>query len=522
MNLWNALEKAKLDHPTRPAIQDGGEVRSWDEVHRRASARAVGLTRVGVEAGDRIAVLEWNSAAFLELTFAVARVGAVLVPINWRLDGRQVRRVLEKAGARMLVANASFEELVREALDADSRRLEWVAWVAAKGSPSTTGETAWEDLVDGATAMPEAAEHPYVQDAWSEELAHLYFTSGTTGEPKGVMLTHRNIGVHAEAAIAELEICESDVWVHVAPMFHLADAWATVAITLAGGCHVFVPRFDAEELARTIGTERVTLTNLIPTMLAALVEHVRLYPEGFDPSSLRMMLSGGAPIAPDLVRRIVEALDCEYVQTYGMTETSPYLTLSLLDAGLRRESDEIQFHYRAKTGRPFRGVELRLVDDEGKPVAADGKSVGEIQARGATVTSGYWNAPDATAAAFDGDWLRTGDLATLDERGYYDIVDRKKDVIITGGENVYSTEVENVLYEHPSVLEAAVVGRLDERWGERVHAVVVLTSGARTTADELLAHCRAMLPGFKSPKTLELRDGLPKTGSGKIQKRALR
>jgi acyl-CoA synthetase (AMP-forming)/AMP-acid ligase II len=333
------------------------------------------------------------------------------------------------------------------------------------------------------------------------------------------MLTHHNVWTHALAAIAELQLSDRDTWAHVAPMFHLADAWATFAITWVGGCHVMVPKFDAAETLATFERERVTLTNLVPTMLNLMVKH----PDRtrFDYGSLRLILSGGAPIAPAVVAAIVETFGCEYVQTYGMTETSPYLTLSLLKPHLRALPAAERLRFSAKTGRPFIAVELKVVKEDGKPVQTDEAEVGEILVRGPTVTPGYWQCPEETRAAFDDGWLRTGDLAVMDAEGYLTIVDRKKDMIITGGEKVYSTEVEHVLYQHPAVLEAAVFGTSDPTWGELVNAAVVLRPGSTASADELDAFCRERLAGFKWPRRITFLAELPKTGSGKIMKRAL-
>ena len=231
----------------------------------------------------------------------------------------------------------------------------------------------------------------------------------------------------------------------------------------------------------------------------------------------------GAPIAPDVVHRILQTFGCDYVQTYGMTETSPYLTLSLLTQELLALPPAQQLIYKCKTGRSFLGIELRVVDEQGQSIAADGRAVGEIRVRGKTVTPGYWLNPEATAAAFDADGvLMTGDLAALDEDGFVDIVDRKKDVIKSGGETVFSVEVENALYEHPAVLECAVFGKPDETWGERVVAAVVLRPGMSASSDDLIAFCRAQIAGYKTPKQIDFMQALPRTGTGKIQKRSLR
>jgi len=335
-----------------------------------------------------------------------------------------------------------------------------------------------------------------------------------------VMLTHKNVKSHALGTIAELHLTDRDHWFHVAPLFHLADAWATFAMTWVGGKHVILPSFDAHEVLRIIQEEKITLSNLIPTMLNMMVNHPDV--DGFDYSSLRFLLSGGAPIAPETVRKIIEAFKCDYIQTYGMTETSPYLTLSILKNHLQDLPWEEQLKFKAKTGREFVNVSLRVVDENGNDVAQDDQQVGEIIVRGDTVTPGYWNMPEETDAAIRDGWLYTGDLAVMDREQYVNIVDRKKDMILTGGENVYSTEVENVLYEHPDVLEAAVIGVPDEHWGEAVRACLVLKEGRKVTGEEIISFCREALAGYKAPKGVEFLDALPKTGSGKIYKKGLR
>jgi acyl-CoA synthetase (AMP-forming)/AMP-acid ligase II len=419
----------------------------------------------------------------------------VLVPINWRLAAGEVAEILADAGAHVVAAGAEFRGLV-------------------EGVPGVCVMPAELDAGGVTTADPPAAR------VGPDDLAQLYYTSGTTGRPKGVMLTHRNVCTHARWAIRELGLTGRDRWGHFAPMFHLADAWATFAVTAVGGVHVMEPRFTAEGALGTIERERVTITNLVPTMLTAMVASPRA--AGFDPSSLRMVLSGGAPITPALVRRIVGVFRCEYVQTYGMTETSPYLTVSLLREHLRALPEADRLRVAARTGRPFGEIELEVVDASGARVAADDRTVGEIRVRGATVSPGYWKRPDETAAAHRGGWLYTGDLAVVDAEGYVDIVDRRKDMIITGGENVYSIEVESVLAEHPAVLAAAVYGLPDPTWGESVSAAVVLAEGGSATGAELIAWCRARIAAYKAPRRVDFVRELPKTGSGKVSKRALR
>ncbi len=510
------LDRAAAQHPDRVAVVGpaGTPPLSYAEVSAQAKALAVFLSRRGVAPGDRVALLGANSAAFLVSYFAAARAGLIATPLNTRLAPAELAFILQDAGARWVLADRCFAAPLTDALDR-ARQVQGVLFIDGPALPlAATTTVGWPEVqaeAPGEVPTPGAGD----------DVAHLYYTSGTTGPPKGVMLTHRNVCLHARAAVQELQLTADDVWGHVAPMFHLADAWATFAITAVGGRHVMVPRFEPAAVLRVLERERVTVTNLIPTMLNLMVKHPEA--QQTDLSGFRLLLSGGAPIAPALVDALVTTFGVEYVQTYGMTETSPYLTLSLLSPEQRCLPPAEQLRLRARTGRPFLTVELRVVGEDGTPVPADDTTVGEIQVRGPTVTPGYWNRPEETARAFTADgWLRTGDLAVRDASGSVDIVDRLKDMICTGGENVYSTEVENVLYRHPAVLEAAVFGRPDETWGEVVVAAVVPRPGHALDPAELRAFCRTHLAGYKTPKDVILLDALPRTGSGKIRKQALR
>jgi acyl-CoA synthetase (AMP-forming)/AMP-acid ligase II len=483
----------------RTALVEGGRSTTYGELAGRVRARARRWQELGIRPGDRVAVLDWNTGAYLECYFAAAWLGVILNPLNHRLAVPELAEILLDSGARLLVAARSFSETV-DGLRGRSTPLEHVLWCEDE-LPATCGD------VEPAPVAP-------------DDVAHLYYTSGTTGRAKGVMLTHRNVCTHADWAARELALTCDDRWGHFAPLFHLADAWATFAITQVGGVHVMAGRFEADDALDRIARERITLTNLVPTMLKRLVESPRA--RATDLSSLRLVLSGGAPIAPVLVRQVLDVLGCEYAQTYGMTETSPYLTLGLLPEHLRRLPEAEVLRLRARTGRPFGGIELEVVDERGACVPPDDRTVGEIRVRGATVTPGYWRRPEETSRAIRGGWLWTGDLAVVDTHGLVNIVDRRKDMILTGGENVYSTEVENALYEHPGVLEAAVFGLPDETWGESVNAAVVLRPGASASAEELIAFCRARIAAYKAPRAIDLVEELPRTGSGKISKQALR
>ncbi len=514
MEIWTTLSRAVQLYPHKVGLIDAGLLFTYREVGERVCALANFLRSRGVGLGDRIAILHVNSHQFLEMYYAAAGIGAILVPLNVRLSPREIAFILRDSGSRTLAAGSGFARLVEAALDEETP-VERIVWIGEK--PPVSISIA-EDHYEASLSHHKG---PFVHEPVAgEQVAHLYYTSGTTGRPKGVMLTHDNVCIHALGAVAELHLTDSDVWAHVAPMFHLADAWATFAMTWVGGRHVMIPQFQAEAVLAAIQEHRVTLTNLVPTMLNMMVNHPGV--SAYDCSSLRVLLSGGAPIAPELVRRIVETFGCDYIQTYGMTETSPYLTVSLLKEHLRRLPREEQLAYKAKTGRPFITVELRVVNEKGGEVQQDEREVGEICVRGETVTPGYWNLPEETEKAFHNGWLRTGDLAVVDAEGYVNIVDRKKDMIITGGENVYSIEVENVLYSHPKVMEVAVFGVPDEKWGEAVKAAVVLRPGETATQEEIIDFCKKHLASYKAPKSVEFLGELPKTGSGKIAKRLLR
>jgi len=508
------LKKALDLYPAGIAVVDGDGSFTYTEIGDRVMGLARFFQARDLQPADRISILEVNSHAFLETYYAAAGIGAILNPLNYRLAAREIAYILNDSGTRWLVAGSRFASVVRGVLKEDTP-LEGIVWVG--DTPDDSSKTTFFNFEEEIQNHSGSFDPVAVDE---NDIAHLYYTSGTTGRPKGVMLTHKNVCLHALGTIAELKLVDSDIWGHIAPMFHLADAWATFAVTWVGGRHVMVGQFEPEAVMATIERQRITLSNLIPTMLNLMIKHPQV--AKFDYSSLRVILSGGAPIAPQVVKSITETFSCDYIQTYGMTETSPYLTFSILKTHLQDLPPDEQLRYKSRTGRPFIGVDLKVVDESGVLVKADDRQVGEIWVRGDTVTPGYWNRPEETEQAFSDGWLRTGDLAVVDAEGYVNIVDRRKDMIVTGGENVYSTEVENVLYMHPKVLEAAVFGVPDDKWGEAVTAAVVLKENESATADEIIRFCREYQAAYKTPKTIVFLDELPKTGSGKITKKALR
>ena len=514
MILSETLNKAFKFFPKKEAIVCGKNRWTYGEFYDRIIRLSHCLRDLDVGKDDKVALLHPNCHYFLEAYYGITRIGAISVPINYRLSPKEIAFILQDSESKVLIADPIFQGQV-DPIRGEIGEIKKIIWTGDERIDKETRDLNYEK------ALREARRGPFPgAPATAEDIAQIYYTSGTTGRPKGVMLSHKNVSTHALGTVAELHLTDSDVWIHVAPLFHLADAWATWAITLVGGTHVLVREFDSEVVFEAIEREKVILTNLIPTMLNLMVNHpdVRKY----DYRSLRVLLSGGAPIAPEVVRKIVETFQCDYIQTYGMTETSPYLTLSILKDHLKKLSYEDQLRFKSKTGREFIGVQLKVVNERGEEIKGDEKEVGEILVKGDIVTSGYWKLPGETAKAIKDGWLYTGDMAVIDGEGYVTIVDRKKDMILTGGENVYSTEVENVLYMHPAILECAVVGVPDEKWGEAVKAIIVLKTGQGAGEQEIIRFCKDRIAHYKAPKSIDFMDALPRTGSGKIQKKGLR
>ena len=500
MLIHNFLEKAAKLYPSKNAIICNNLKYSYLDSLKRIKKFASFLQSKGLKKGDVISIIHFNCHYYYEIYYAASFCGLILNSINVRLSANEILYILENSETKLLIAHSKY----RKELDKIRDKLPELIFT----------DIDYEKIINFHEI------NLTIPDFDENDIAHLYYTSGTTGKPKGVMLTHKNVCTHSICAIAEFCIKDEDNWLHAAPMFHLADAWSTFAFTGTGAKHTFLNNFDIEKVFELIEKEKVTISNMIPTMLNLLVNSDKI--DNYDLSSLRVILSGGAPIAPELVKRIMEKFKCDYIQTYGMTETSPYLTVSILKEHLKKLPPEEQFKFKARTGREFLGVKLRVINDKGEDVKPDDKEVGEIIVKGDIVTPGYWKNEEETKKAIKNGWLYTGDMATINNEGYVNIVDRKKDIIITGGENVYSTEVENVIYEHPAVLEVAVIGVPDEKWGEAVKAVIVLKEGMKATEDEIIEFVKSKIARYKAPKSVDFVKELPKTGSGKIQKSKIR
>jgi long-chain acyl-CoA synthetase len=506
--ITRAVHRAALIAGDRPAILDGEVRRTWADFAARVRRLAGGLRRIGLAPGDRLAILSLNGAAYLELYYAVPWAGALVMPINIRLAPAEILAQIADAEPSVLFVDAAFARMLPEL----EGRMPSVRTVVS--TADAPGARSYEPLVEEGPAIGDEGRS-------DDDVYGVFYTGGTTAASKGVMLTHTNIVVNAYHMALDIAFAGDDVYLHVAPMFHLADSANTFAVTMMCAAHAFVPAFDVTKTLEAFQSYRVTRTLLVPTMLNAVVNSPEL--ARYDVSSLRSILYGGSPMAPAVMAKTLRGLRCRLFQGYGMTETSPVLTFLTPEdhvAGLRGGDAKAEARLRS-AGRPVANVDVAILDPQGRALPPG--EVGEICARGPNVMKGYWRKPEATAEALRGGYMHTGDLGFMDAEGYVFLVDRAKDMIVSGGENVYCVEVETALYAHPAVLEAAVFGIPCDQLGERVHAVVVLRPGERASCEELVSHCRRNLGGYKCPKSVDLRaDPLPKSGAGKILKRDLR
>ena len=481
------LRRAERIQPDREAVTCGGARLTYRETAERCRRLGGALHELGLSRGDRVAVIGPNCHRYLELYQGVPGAGMVVVPLNARHTPIELRYALEDAGARVLFAGIAVPDL-----------------------PDCVERVC--DLAGGYEALIDAAPERAFVECDESDLAGLFYTGGTTGKAKGVMLSHRNLLANSTHFQWVWPFDHSTRWLVAAPLFHAAGSLAVLATVWQAGHQVILGAFDPCVALDLIAEYAVTHTLVVPSMLAALIEEQLARPRELP--SLRGISHGGSPIATETLRRAHLAFgDVELLHLYGTTETAPIVT------GLRHEEDLLDDPRIRSCGQPVPGVEVELRDPLGEPVATG--EVGELVVRGANVMLGYWNKPAATADVLQNGWYRTGDLAYLDDRDHVYLVDRAKDMIVTGGENVYGTEVEEALYAHEAVLEAAVFGVPDERWGEAVYAVVVPRT--EVEPDALIAHCRTLIAGYKVPKHVELRRvPLPKSAAGKVLKRQLR
>jgi long-chain acyl-CoA synthetase len=480
----HSLGRALRFYPGRTALARDGRLLTFREFHTRVEGIAGTLTSHGFGVGDRLALLLPNGPDYIELMYACSMLGVIAVPLNTRLSTREIDLVLEDARPRGIVRHSS---------------------LAVPGVPLS-----WQHVVDE-EPLPIRSD-PVAKAFYDPEaVLGLIYTSGTTGRPKGVMVTHGNVLADIHNFNYWMRYTEGGIYLHAAPIFHIADFPSMFAAPAFGASQIAIPKFSAETFCATVERQHVTHTVLVPTMINLLTQ----FPDArkYDLSSLHVLAYGGSPMAPELVHRTRELLpEVKLIQVYGLSETG-FLT------GL--QDQEHTDDKLTSCGRPCPGVDLQVTDTSGKQLEPG--QAGELIVRGANVMKSYWNNPEETAKAFRDGFFRTGDIGRQDADGYFYILDRLKDMIVTGGENVYSGEVEAVIYAHPAVREAAVFGIPDAQWGELVMACVVLKTGETLAADDLIAFCRRSLASYKLPRRVEFSEAdLPKSTSGKVLKKTLR
>lgn len=508
MLIQDMLARAVRLFGEQPALVDGEVELTYGQLDKRVRRLAAGLQGLGLDQGDHVAILAHNSHRYMETYLAMPLAGLVLSPINTRLSPPETTFILNDGEIKALLIGREFLPVL-EQIRGDLEALRHVVVLEGEGNGAMLAYDALLEEAHPAQLRPRA---------WREDdMAILCYTGGTTGLPKGVMLSQRNVVVNAMHAIQFAEFSDRDVWLHACPMFHAADYWSCYAVTVLGGFHVFMDKFEPRRLLELIQQHKVTAILLVPTMINMILD----LPDAgdYDLSSLRRVMYGASPMPVERLKAAIALFGPVTQHLYGQTETSPFLTAVRLRDNVT-DGDEKQMRKLGSCGQEIVGVEVRVVDGDGRQVAPG--EVGEVIARGPNVMLGYWKRPEETAAALVDGWVHTGDIATVDEDNYIYIMDRAKDMIITGGENVFCPEVENALYRHPMILEAAVIGVPDDTWGETVKAVVVRQPGAEVTAEQLIAHCHQWIAGYKCPKSVDFAEELPKSGAGKILKSELR
>jgi long-chain acyl-CoA synthetase len=508
LQLTEGLHRQLRHAPDAVATVFGDRRQTWRQLAERSARLAAVLRDAGMLDNSRVAMLALNSDRYLEYMLGVWWGGGVLNPGNTRWSPAEVVFSLDDCDTRVLLIDDHFAPWCDE-LRSRSRSLRTIIYMGE-------ADTAPEGTLHAERLMKEALPAPDVRRG-GEDLAGVFYTGGTTGFPKGVMLSHNALLGNAVSNLLDVNYADDEIILAASPIFHQAGMCILIRALVRGCQTVYVEAFDPTKVLNAIARERTTFTLMVPTMLQRLIEHADF--QTYDSSSMRKIIYGASPINESLLGRLLEALpNVDFYQGYGMTETGgPYTTLPATCHRSSKASDRARLR---SAGRPAWGIDMRVADGDGCEVPVG--TVGEIVARGIGIMQGYWNREKETREAFRDGWLRSGDMGYVDDEGYLFIVDRLKDMIVSGGENVYSAEVENALSRHSAVGSCAVIGIPSERWGEQVHAVVVLRDGMQATAAELRDHCREYIAGYKCPKSVEFREALPLSGAGKLLKHELR
>jgi len=503
------LRRASTVYAHKTAVVDADLRLTYGELQARVNQLSRALLSLGLEPGDRVCMLSPNSHFFLESFYATAQVGLILVPLNYRLVAADHEYILNHAGVSAVLVDWEYAPVIDEIRPQLTQVEHWI--VAKDDGETPAGWDDWNELIAG-----ESTDAPREVPRNENDVVSINYTSGTTARPKGVMLTHRNCYLNALHMCIHLRLVHDDVELWTLPMFH-CNGWGGVyALTGMGGTHVILRAIDGARMFELIEQEGVTFACMAPAVLRTILD----YPDAakHDIQTKPRFTVAGAPPPAAFIERLEKELDWEFIEIYGLTETTPILTVSHPDANTEPED----WTRRASAGVPVIGVQVAVLDENDQPVPKDGQSQGEVCARSNVVFKGYFEQPDQTDAAIRDGWFHTGDLGVWDEHETIFIVDRKKDVIISGGENISSPEIEDALFQNPDVLECAVIGVPHEKWGETPKALVVLKEGSAETVESLMAFCKANLAGFKRPTSLELVRELPRTATGKLQKFKLR
>jgi fatty-acyl-CoA synthase len=505
-------DRAETYFGEKVGVIDGDKRFTYRQFGERTHRLANALKELGVEAGDRVSFITYNTHQLLEAYYGVLEAGAVLNPINIRLTPKEIAYIVGHAGSKVVFFHKDFKPIVEAMIPELPTK---PRFVIMEGAPDGVASDEYEALLSG------GSPDPLLPEIDENAMAELFYTSGTTGFPKGVAMTHRELYLHCLYAEIGLQFTQDDVVLHVVPLFHV-NGWGTPHfLTMMGGQHVMLRKFEPLALIQAIERHRVTRVLAVPAIFNAVLHHAERAKH--DLSSLKQVIIGGSPSSPTLISGLEEALHCQAIVGYGLTETSPILTLATPRTFLTEsEPPEKRQSRQSWTGWPLPGVDLRVVHSDGREVRADGEQIGEIVVRSNTVMDGYYEDAEATAATIRDGWLHTGDMAVVDDQGYVLIKDRSKDIIIRGGENISSVEVENAILSHPAVLECAVVAAPDKTLGEAPVAIVVLKPDATATVKELRDHCKERMARFKVPRDIHFHESLPKGGTGKVLKAELR
>ena len=509
MYITQALKRSAQVNENGLATKDGNRSYTWKQSLDRVSKLASGLQNLGFKTGERAAILSLNSDRYFEALYAAPWAGGIFVPINTRLAPPEIEFWLNDSESSILFVDNNFSEIALELIKSGKvPSLKKCIYMSDGDIPEKM--ESFEEIIESSQPI-EDAHRGY------DDIAGLFYTGGTTGRSKGVMLSHNNLVSNSFNTLASFRFEDNLKWLHAAPMFHIADITGVLTITQLAGEHYFIPGFTPDGVLKSIEGYKITDTILVPTMVNMLVYHPEV--TKYDLSSLRQINYGASPMPETVILKAMEVIPkCMFAHAYGQTECAPLLTV----AGPECHVLEGPLAYKFKsTGKAVAGVELKIIDENSKEIKRG--DVGEIAARGPNVMLGYWRQEELTKKAIQDGWMHTGDGGYMDEEGYIYIVDRVKDMIISGGENIYSAEVENAIYQLDGVVECAVIGIPDEQWGETVHAIVKKLPESKISEEDIITHSKSLIAGFKCPKSVSFRDDpMPLSGAGKILKTKLR